>query len=101
MPAFPQLTDDQIKDIAAFIRNRQQDAIDRNAYQLKNVNTGDIAKGKAYFGAHCATCHSPEKDLKGVATKYEDAVLMGKIVFPGTAAVPPRRPAKPLRHLRS
>ncbi|MCU1329024.1 MAG: hypothetical protein JWN34_4394, partial [Bryobacterales bacterium] len=89
MPAFPQMTDPQIRDIAAFIRNRQQDAIDRNAYQLKNVNTGDIAKGEIYFASHCATCHSPEKDLKGVASKYEDAVLMGKIVYPGGRGLSP------------
>jgi len=89
MPAFPQLTADQIRDIAAFLRNRQQDAIDRNAYQIKNVNTGNIEKGKAYFAAHCAACHSPEKDLKGIGGKYEDAVLLGKIVYPTGRGVTP------------
>lgn len=89
MPAFPQMTDDQIRDIAAFLRNRQQDAIDRNAYQLKNVNTGNIAKGKTYFTTHCTTCHSIDKDLKGVASKYEDAVLMGKIAYPGGRGLSP------------
>ncbi len=89
MPAFPQLTDAQITDIAAFLRNRQQDAIDRNAYQIKDVNTGNIAKGKAYFAAHCATCHSPEKDLKGIGGKYENAVLLGKIVYPTGRGVTP------------
>ena len=89
MPAFPQLTVDQIRDIAAFLRNRQQDAIDRNAYQIKNVNTGNVEKGKAYFAAHCAACHSPEKDLKGIGGKYEDAVLLGKIVYPTGRGVTP------------
>jgi mono/diheme cytochrome c family protein len=83
MPAFPQMTDDQIKDIAAFLRNRQQDAIDRGYYTLKNVNTGDAKRGEAYFAAHCVTCHTGSKDLKGVAAKYDDAVLMGKILYPG------------------
>lgn len=89
MPAFPQMTDGQIHDIAAFIRNRQQDAIDRDAYKLKNVNTGNIEKGKVFFAANCAGCHSPEKDLKGVAKKYEDAVLMAKIVYPGGRGLSP------------
>jgi cytochrome c oxidase cbb3-type subunit III len=83
MPAFPQMTDPQIKDIAAFLRNRQQEAIDRGSYALKNVNTGDASRGATYFAAHCATCHSVTKDLKGVADKYENSVLMGKIVYPG------------------
>ncbi|MES1261341.1 MAG: c-type cytochrome [Acidobacteriota bacterium] len=83
MPAFPQMTDAQIKDIAAFIRNRQQDAIDRGSYTLKNVNTGDAKRGETYFAAHCATCHTGSKDLKGVAAKYDEATLMGKIVYPG------------------
>jgi cytochrome c oxidase cbb3-type subunit 3 len=83
MPAFPQMTDAQIKDIAAFLRNRQQEAIDRGSYTLKNVNTGDAQRGAAYFGTHCATCHSLTGDLKGIAAKYTDAILMGRIVYPG------------------
>jgi cytochrome c oxidase cbb3-type subunit III len=83
MPPFPQMTDAQIKDIAAFLRNRQQEAIDRGSYELKNVNTGDPSRGEAFFAAHCATCHSVAKDLKGIGAKYENSVLMGKIVYPG------------------
>ncbi len=86
MPPFPQMSDAQIKDVAAFIRTRQQDAIDRNSYKLKPVNTGDAAKGKAFFGANCASCHTGAKDLKGVAGKYDEAVLMGRIVYPGGRA---------------
>ena len=83
MPAFPQMTDGQIKDIAAFIRNRQQDAIDRGSYTLKNVNTGDAKRGETYFAANCAACHTGSKDLRGVASKYDEGVLLGKIVYPG------------------
>ncbi len=90
MPAFPQMSDAQIKDIAAFIRTRQQDAIDRGSYKLKPVNTGDAAKGKPFFAANCAGCHTGQpnkgKDLKGVAAKYDEAVLMGRIVYPGGRA---------------
>ncbi len=89
MPAFPHLTDPQIRDIAAFLRNRQQDAIDRSNYKLKTINTGNIAKGKTYFAANCAGCHSADKDLKGVASKYEDAVLIGRIVYPGGRGLSP------------
>jgi cytochrome c oxidase cbb3-type subunit 3 len=37
-----------------------------------NVLVGDANAGKAYFGAHCASCHSATGDLKGIASKYED-----------------------------
>jgi cytochrome c oxidase cbb3-type subunit 3 len=83
MPAFPQMTDAQIKDIAAFIRFRQQDAIDRGSYTLKNINTGDATRGETFFASNCATCHTGAKSLKGVAAKYDNYNLMGKIVYPG------------------
>src|SRR5512147_1637674 len=40
MPAFD-LPDAQIRDLAAFLRERTQAAINRNAYQILNVLTGD------------------------------------------------------------
>jgi cytochrome c oxidase cbb3-type subunit 3 len=68
MPAF-HLPADQIQDIAAFLRSRQQAAIDRNAYTILNVVTGDREKGREYFNGagRCHTCHSPTGDLAGIA----------------------------------
>jgi cytochrome c oxidase cbb3-type subunit 3 len=37
-----------------------------------NIVVGDAARGQAYFAQHCASCHSPEGDLKGIATKYKE-----------------------------
>ena len=37
-----------------------------------NVLVGDVNAGKAYFGAHCASCHSITGDLKGIGAKYAD-----------------------------
>ncbi len=37
-----------------------------------NILVGDANAGKAYFGAHCASCHSVTGDLKGLASKYDD-----------------------------
>ncbi len=85
MPAFP-LTDDQIKDVAAFLRSRQQAAIDRSTYTIQNIVTGDAKKGQAYFNGagRCNTCHSPTGDLKGVATKYEPVALQSRLLYPRT-----------------
>jgi cytochrome c oxidase cbb3-type subunit 3 len=37
-----------------------------------NVLVGDANAGKAYFGAHCASCHSITGDLQGIGTRYAD-----------------------------
>ncbi len=83
MPPFPQMTQAQIEDIAAFLRAKQQAAINRNAYTIQNVNTGNAAEGKVYFEAHCANCHSPAGDLAGIAGKFTPEILLNRIVYPG------------------
>src|SRR5579864_1463700 len=90
MPAFP-LSDDQIKDVAAFLRSRQQAAIDRNTYTIQNIVTGDAKKGQAYFNGagRCNTCHSPTGDLARIATKYDPVTLQSRLVYPGA-----RRPRR-------
>jgi cytochrome c oxidase cbb3-type subunit 3 len=94
MPAFL-LTDDQIKDVAAFLRSRQQAAIDRNTYTIQNIVTGDAKKGQAYFNGagRCNTCHSPTGDLAGIATKYDPVALQSRLVYPRTQR--PRRAEGP------
>lgn len=37
-----------------------------------NVLVGDAKAGEAYFGRHCASCHSLTGDMKGIASKYSD-----------------------------
>jgi cytochrome c oxidase cbb3-type subunit 3 len=83
MPAFP-LTDDQIKDVAAFLRSRQQAAIDRSKYTIQDIVTGDAKKGQAYFNGagRCNTCHSPSGDLAGIASKYDPVALQSRLVYP-------------------
>lgn len=94
MPAFP-LTDDQIKDVGAFLRSRQQAAINRNAYTIQNIVTGDAKKGQAYFNGagRCNTCHSPTGDLAGIANKYDPVALQSRLVYPRTQR--PRRAEGP------
>jgi cytochrome c oxidase cbb3-type subunit 3 len=81
MPAF-HLSGDQIKDVAAFLRSRQQAAIDRGAYTILDIVTGDAAKGQAYFGAHCVSCHSATGDLAGIAGKYDATTLQSHFLYP-------------------
>lgn len=37
-----------------------------------NVLVGNASEGDAYFKAKCASCHSADGDLKGIASKYPD-----------------------------
>lgn len=83
MPGFP-MTGEQIKDIAAFLRARQQAAIDRGSYVIQNIVTGDAKRGEAYFNGagRCNTCHSPAGDLAGIAKKYEPVALQSRFLYP-------------------
>jgi mono/diheme cytochrome c family protein len=85
MPAF-RLPAEQIQDIAAFLRSRQQAAIDRNAYAILNVVTGDAQKGLEYFNGagRCNGCHSPTGDLAGIAKKYDAVALQSRFLYPRT-----------------
>jgi hypothetical protein len=37
-----------------------------------NILTGNAASGQTYFAAKCGRCHSVERDLKGLATRFPD-----------------------------
>ncbi len=85
MPAFPQFSDAQIKDIAAFLLERTQAAANRMDYTILNIVTGDPKVGQEYFTAHCASCHSGSGDLAHVASKYDPTALQGRFLYPKTA----------------
>jgi cytochrome c oxidase cbb3-type subunit 3 len=86
MPPF-NMTDAQIKDIASFLRERQQAAINRGAYPLQNLVTGDAKRGAAYFtgAGGCVKCHSVSGDLKGIGSRYTPATLLPRFLYPGPA----------------
>jgi mono/diheme cytochrome c family protein len=85
MPAFPNLTDAQIHDIAAFLLSRTQAAANRMDYTIQNIVTGDPKAGETYFAAHCQSCHSPTEDLAHIASKYDSVALEGRFLYPVTS----------------
>ena len=96
MPAFD-LPDAQIRDLAAFLRERTQAAINRNAYQILNVLTGDPKAGQAYFSGagRCNTCHSATGDLAGVGSRFRPEQLQARFLYPrggggGRGGAPPK-----------
>jgi mono/diheme cytochrome c family protein len=81
MPSF-NMTDAQIGDLGAFLLSRTQAAANRMEYQIQNIVTGDPKAGQAYFGEHCASCHSPTGDLAHIASKYDEVALQSRFLYP-------------------
>jgi len=83
MPAF-NLSDAQIRDLAAFLRERTQTAINRNAYPLQNLLTGNAKDGEAFFRGvgRCNTCHSATGDVAGLASRLTPAQLQTRFLYP-------------------
>jgi mono/diheme cytochrome c family protein len=102
MPKFD-LPDRDVVDLATFLHSEITAVADRGKYKILDIVVGDPKAGQAFFNGagKCASCHSPEGDLRGIGAKYEDAVtLQQRLVMPrgrprrrgaqgGPAEVPP------------
>jgi cytochrome c oxidase cbb3-type subunit III len=84
MPGFPNLTDQQIADIAEFLHERLEAARNRAATDTMASLVGDAKAGAAFFNGpgRCTTCHSVSGDLAGIGAKYDPPTLQGRIVSP-------------------
>jgi cytochrome c oxidase cbb3-type subunit 3 len=89
MPVVP-LTAAQIADIVAYLKARIAE-VDLTSgrrpsgdYDLKKLLTGNPERGQAYFNGagQCATCHSADGDLKGIASKYPPIELQARFMYP-------------------
>lgn len=87
MPGFP-MSNDKMADIVAFLHAQLLAALHSNHvggdYPLEKLLTGNAAAGKAYFNGAggCSGCHSPTKDLAGVAKKYQPIDLQSRFLYP-------------------
>jgi cytochrome c oxidase cbb3-type subunit 3 len=93
MPPF-QLAVDQVTDLATFLHAAIYLNANRRLYRVLDILAGDAKAGEAFFrgAGKCATCHSPDGDLKGVGAKYDPATLQGRLLLArgGRGAEPPR-----------
>ena len=80
----PNLTEQQISDVAAWLRVQVYGAAMRDTYQYLDIVVGDPQKGEAFFNGagKCASCHSVTGDLKGIGSKYDVLTLQGRIILP-------------------
>jgi len=86
MPAF-RLTDADVTAVAAFIDAQRLKADSpgaRRTVDAADLQSGDAARGRDYFNGtgRCATCHSPEKDLAGIATRLQGLELLQRMLYP-------------------
>jgi cytochrome c oxidase cbb3-type subunit III len=85
MPAFPNLTDAQIEDIAEFLHMTLEAAKSRALTDAMASLVGDAKAGEAYFNGagKCSSCHSVTGDLAHIGTKYGDPpALQDRMVNP-------------------
>jgi cytochrome c553 len=63
----------QIADIAGFLHSFRVNGYDGSRNRPETIVVGNAAAGRAYFTQRCASCHSVTGDLKGIATRINDA----------------------------
>ncbi len=84
MPAFPSLTNEQLRDIAEYLHLQVELAANRGTYKVLNVVTGDAKAGEAYFNGEgkCNTCHSVTGDLAHIGSKMSPPDLQQTFLYP-------------------
>ena len=81
------LSDEQITDLAHFLRQRVNDSFRGSPlFRAQNVLVGDATAGAAFFNGDgkCATCHTATTlSLAGIGARYEPIDLQQRFLFPG------------------
>ena len=81
------LTDEQVKDLAHFIRQRVNDTLRGSPiFQPQNLLTGNAKAGATYFEGEgkCGTCHSTTGNLAKYGTRYPPVDIQQRFLFPGS-----------------
>lgn len=84
MPPIP-IGDQEISDIASWLRVQVYGAAMRGTYSFLDIVVGDPQKGEAYFNGagKCNTCHSVTGDLAGIGSQYDPPTLQSRWVSGG------------------
>ncbi len=85
MPKF-ELAEDSIADIAAYLHSLDMGGHKSPNFNPQSVLVGNAAAGKAFFNGpgHCTACHSIDKDLAGIGSKYDPPHLEDAIFTAGS-----------------
>jgi cytochrome c oxidase cbb3-type subunit III len=94
MPAFPQLSAEDVHNISQFLKMQIELTANRGTYSstyntLRSQTSGDAAKGKMFFEGHCVTCHSATGDLAKIGAKFPvAATLQARFAWPASREAP-------------
>jgi mono/diheme cytochrome c family protein len=80
------LTSEQIADLAHFLRKQLNDTLRGSpVFTVQKFKAGDPKAGEEFFNGagKCSGCHSAQKDLAGLASRYETADIQQRMLFPG------------------
>ena len=98
MPRFG-LTSEQVADIAAFLHTFRVAGYDTSRQRPTTILVGDARAGQTAFQSRCASCHTGQTALTGIASRIGDPrVLQQTWLMPGSqgrGAPPPSRPRAP------
>ncbi len=91
MPAFPALTNEQVRQIAEFLHEQVYLAANRGTYQIQNIVTGNPKAGEAYFNGEgkCNTCHSSSGDLAHIGSKLKPLDVQNALLYPASVGTHP------------
>ena len=87
MPQFSDLSDQQIRAIAAWIHYARGQAR-AQALTATAGTAGTPSAGKTSFDQRCASCHAPDRDLAKIGGKYDAARLRAQILEPRSLTGP-------------
>ena len=87
MPSYPELTPNEIVDMARYIHFLRQQARFRELSRPVETAAGDATAGAAFFAgaANCRSCHSVTGDLAGIGRRYDQTTLRARLLRPGPA----------------
>lgn len=94
MPPFPQLSAGEIHDISQYLKLQVELTANRGTYRstysaLREQTSGDAGKGKRFFEANCAACHSASGDLAKIGAKFpQAAALQSRFIWPARREPP-------------
>jgi mono/diheme cytochrome c family protein len=86
MPARPDLSDAQIRDIATFLATLRTSGRDPARNRPETIVVGNAAAGQVYFERTCAKCHSVTGDLQGLASRLPEPRQLQQAWLSGTTA---------------
>jgi cytochrome c oxidase cbb3-type subunit III len=88
MPKIP-LSPDDAKAVAAYVRSVVatigRAGVPPSEQQPVNIVVGNASDGAAYFARTCAGCHSPEGDLRGIASRVTNPKALQNLWVMGGA----------------